>query len=178
MTELEKVLKGNYTKHAVGSYNSDVMDTYGNGAKCGEAIDNFTLVEVKYDAEGNETCVSLTDATKEGLLICTPETRHFESEQMDSFYNGTGEMARLAYLSPNKRFQTSAFTKDDSGKAIFKGQKVHFDPTTKKYIISNGTATNAAYATAFNKFVVQEVEDDVEYTIDGLPMIMLRAVAK
>lgn len=178
MTELEKVLKGGYTKHAVGSYNSDVMDTYGNGAKCGEDIDNFTLVEIKYDATGNETCVSLKDAKQEGLLICTPETRHFETEQMDSFYNSKDEMARLAYLSPNKRFQTSAFKKDDGEKEIFKGQKVHFDPTTKKYIVSNGVAANAGYATAFNKFVVQEIEDDVEYTIDGVPMIMLRAVAK
>lgn len=178
MTELEKVLKGGYKKHGVGSYNSDVMDTYGNGCLCGEDIDNFTLVEIKYDERGNETCVYLTDATKEGLLICTPETRHFEHEQMDSFYNGKGERARLVYLAPNKRFQTSLYKKDNDDKEIKKGQHVHFDPLTKKYLVSNDTSDNAGFATAFNKFVVQEIEDDVEYTIDGQPMIMLRAVAK
>lgn len=177
MTEMEKVLKGNYKKHAVGSYNSDVMDTYGNGLTCGEDIDNFTLVEVKYDdTTGEETCVSLTDATKEGYLICNPETRHFEGEAIDSFFNGKGEKARVAYLSPNKRIQVSAFSKDDTSKEIKRGQHVHFDPTTKKFIVSNGETDNAAYATAFNKFVVQETEDDT--LLDGIEVIMLRTVAK
>ena len=92
MTEMEKILKGNYQAHAVGSYNSDVMDTFGNGVKAGEDIDNFTLVEIVYDpATGEETCVQLTDVANEGLLACTPETRHFEFEKMDSFFNGKVE---------------------------------------------------------------------------------------
>ena len=177
MTEMEKILKGNYQVHAVGSYNSDVMDTFGNGVKAGEDIDNFTLVEIVYDpATGEETCVQLTNVANEGLLACTPETRHFEFERMDSFYNGKDEYVRCAYLAPNKRFQTSAFVKDDDSKDIIKGQKAHFDPASKKFIISNGDAEHTDFANAFNKFVVQEVEVDTEFT--GIDVVMFRAVAK
>lgn len=86
-------------------------------------------------------------------------------ENLDEFYNGEGEMARIIYLDEGLRFETSAF----SGEAV-NGKSAHFDPATKKFIVHDGDHED--YAQAIDKFLVVGSEDDVDYRFD-VPVIRL-----
>lgn len=174
-TRFEEVLRSRGT-HAVGNINTWEIETFANGAICEENIDNFTLVEVGYNEEGEATCKQLADVANRGLLICSPETRHFEFEEMCDFFNGKDERARLTYLTEGKRFQTSAYAKNAGVTEVKAGMVAHFDPITKKYIVSKADSPHADYAKAGNKFVVYHEENDMEFSIDDQTLVTLLAV--
>lgn len=165
-TELGRALN-DYQKRTVGSLNSWKIRTLPHGAKCTEDIDNFHLVELGFNEEGVRTASYLTDVTKKGYLIASPERRYMD-EPMDAFFNGEGEYARIVFLDEGVRFETSAFT----GEAKY-GKVAHYDPTSKKFILHDGE--HEEYANAVDKFLVVNSEDDLSYT-QGHPTVRLEVL--
>lgn len=165
----------NPAKHAVGNLNSLKVKTLAHGAICTEDIDNFTLVELGFNADGERTCSQLTDVTKQSYLIASPEVRYMD-EGIDEFYNGTGERARIVILEPNyTRFETSAFSLNAGVTEVQNGQVAHFDPATKKFIISDAGTPHVDYANAKAKFLVVNNEEDMSYTL-GAAMVRLEVI--
>lgn len=171
-TRFEAILKTRGT-HAVGNINSWEIETFANGAICETDIDNFTLVEVGYNADGEATCKQVSAKEKRGLLICSPETRHFEFEEMCDFFNGKDERGRISYLTEGKRFQTSAYEKNTGTTEIKAGMLAHFDVTKKKFIISKPDSAHADYEGSANQFVVYHEENDMEFSIDDKTLVTL-----
>lgn len=171
--------------HNVGNLSSLKIRTLAHGAVIeGADVDNFTLVELGVNAEGERTAKQLSDATKKGYLIATPEVRNMGEELVD-FYNAIGEYARIVYLDEGLRFDTSAFELNADGVAnggttvteIQAGQVAHFNPATKKFMISNAASPATAYGTARDKFLVVYNEEDIEYTC-GKPVVRLEVIAE
>ena len=164
--------------HHVGNLNSLKVRTLPHGAKVVDAdIDNFTLVELDFEAEtGERVCRQLSDVTKKGYLIATPENRMMGEELVD-FYNAVGEYARIVFLDEGLRFETSAFTLNTDVTEIKNGYVAHFDPATKTFIISNPASPHADYANAKDKFLVVNSEEDLEYT-NGKPLVRLEVMAQ
>ncbi|MER2059114.1 MAG: hypothetical protein ABTA16_09845 [Niallia sp.] len=152
--------------HTVGNLNSMKIKTVAHGALVeGADIDNFTLVELGFNADGERTAKQLSAIDKKAYLIATPEVRYL-GEAMVDFYNGVGERARIVIFEPGyTRFETSAFALNTGVTAINKGQVAHFDPATKKFIISEPGAAHADYAGSSAKFLVVNNEEDMEYTL-------------
>jgi len=162
-------------QHSVGNLNSIKVKTVAHGAIATEDVDNFTAVELGFNAEGERTFSQLTDVTKKTYLVAAPEIRYMGEEMVD-FFNGAGDRARIVVLeSAYTRFESSAFTLD-SGDAtatparsavvsINNGQVAHFDPTSKKFIVSASTTSHPDYATASAKFLVVANEEDLDYTL-------------
>lgn len=148
--------KGN---HEVGNLNSLKVKTLAHGAiVSGADIDNFTLVELGFNENGERICKQLSDVKNKSYLIASPEIRNMGEEMVD-FYNAVGERARIVILEEGyTRFDTSAFTGEPAN-----GKVAHFDPTTKKFIIHDGTHED--YANAKAKFLVVSNEDDLDYTL-------------
>ena len=162
--------------HHVGNLNSLKVRTLAHGAKVVDAdIDNFTLVELDFDAEGERVCRQLSSVTKKGYLIATPENRMMGEELVD-FYNAVGEYARIVFLDEGLRFETSAFTLNAGVSEIKNGYVAHFDPASKTFIISDPASPHADYANAANKFLVVSSEEDLEYT-NGKPLVRLEVMA-
>lgn len=164
------------TKHNVGTLNNWLKDVVNQGAiVSGGTIDNFQLVELGFDAKGNRICTALSASTVKGYLVQSAEEYLEElGETISGFYNAVGDRARIFVQIPTKRFECSNFTKDDSAKEIKNGQKAHYDATTKKFLISNGTADNTNYATAKNQYVVV---DNNCTSLDGQPLVRFEIVA-
>lgn len=103
--------------------NSLKIKTVAHGAKVtGSDIDNFMLVELGFDAEGNRTASKLSDKTKKSYLIASPEARYL-GESMRDFYNGVGEHARIVILEPAyTRFDVSAFSFNTGVTEVKQGQ--------------------------------------------------------
>ena len=163
-TEFEKSFN-NYQKHTVGNLNSWKIRTLNHGAKVTEDVDNFHIVELGFDNEGQRTASYLTDVTKKGYLIATPERRYMD-EPMDSFFNSKDDMARIVYLDEGIRFETSAFDNEN----VANGNFAHYDPKTKSFIIHDGSHED--YSKATDKFLVVGSEDDVDYRFD-VPVVRL-----
>jgi hypothetical protein len=162
--------------HNVGNLCSWKIKTVPNGAKCLEDIDNFLLVELSYDAEGVRSCKTLTDVTKKAYLIASPEIRmlgNVSIEEMVDFFNGEGEYARIVLLEMGFRFDTAAFVENVNVTEITNGLVAHFDPASKKFIVSNPANPHADYANASVKFEVANMEGDTEYSICGKSMVRL-----
>lgn len=169
-TDILKTL-GNQGTHAVGTLNTPMphVETVPHGAVAIEAIDNYTIVEVDgYDEyTGKPKVKSLTGATKEGYLIASVAQR-FLGEDLSHFYNDAGEDVRIIVQKKNLRFQTSAYELNTENvtnggakvSALAKGQVAHFNPTTKKFMISDATSPATAYGTAANKYVVVGTDMD------------------
>ncbi|WP_080845564.1 hypothetical protein [Cytobacillus gottheilii] len=155
--------------HAVGNLNSLKVKTVANGALIeGADVDNFTLVELGFNADGERVAKQLSAVDKKAYLIAAPETRYL-GEAMADFYNAVGDRARIVILEEAyTRFDTSAFTGTPEN-----GKFAHFDPVTKKFLIHDGA--HADYATASAKFLVVSNEDDMEYTL-GAPMVRLEVI--
>ncbi|KON87348.1 hypothetical protein AF332_11265 [Sporosarcina globispora] len=155
--------------HAVGNLNSLKVKTVANGALIeGADVDNFTLVELGFNTDGERVAKQLSAVDKKAYLVAAPETRYL-GEAMADFYNAVGERARIVILEEGyTRFDTSAFTG-----APTNGKVAHFDPTSKKFLIHDGT--HADYATAKAKFLVVSNEDDMEYTI-GQALVRLEVI--
>lgn len=162
--------------HATGNLNSIKVKTVANGAIVeGADVDNFTLVELGFNADGERTCKQLSAKDKKGYLIAAPERRYL-GETLADFYNEVGERARIVVLEEGyTRFDTSAFTKNTGVTEVKRGQVAHFDVATKKFIVSAAGSAHADYATSANKFVVVNHEGDVEYTM-GQPLVRLEAI--
>lgn len=167
----------NQPLHTVGNLISSrkYIKDYPNGAVYTEDVDNFHLVELSYNATTSEPEVKyLTDVTKTNtdvFLSCGVEQRFLEWESIGHFFNGKDEKQRIVYLTQGLMFDTSAFTKDATVTGdIQTGNHAHYDPTTKKFIIHDGTLP--AYATAGVKFVVRRNEADTMYTL-GQPTVRL-----
>lgn len=157
--------KGN---HAVGNLNSLKVRTLAHGAIVdGADIDNFTLVELGFNADGERICKQLSAVDKKSYLIATPEARYMGEELVD-FYNAVGEYARIVYLDEGLRFETSAYSGEPEN-----GKVAHFDPSTKKFIIHDGS--HADYVNAKAKFLVVSSEEDLAYT-NGQPLVRLEVI--
>lgn len=155
-------------KHAVGNLNSLKVKTVANGAICQGDIDNFTLVELGFNTDGERIAKQLSAVENKAYLIATPETRYM-GELMGDFFNGDGERARIVILEEGyTRFDTSAFTGEPTN-----GKFAHFDPATKKFLIHDGTHDD--YANASAKFLVVNNEDELDYTF-GQPMVRLEVI--
>ena len=153
--------KGN---HAVGNLNNIKIKTVNHGALVIDAdVDNFTWVELGFNADGERTAKQLSNKATKGYLIASPELRNMEESLVD-FYNAVGERARIVVPEQDyTRFDTSAYTLNTGVTEIKEGQVAHFDVATKKFIISNPTAAHTDYAGSYNQFLVVNSEDDLEY---------------
>lgn len=162
--------KGN---HAVGNLNNIKIKTVAHGAVVtGADIDNFTLGELGFDANGERTVKQLSAKDKKAYLVASPEARYMGEELVD-FYNAVGEPARIVILEPGyTRFDTSAFTLNTGVSEIKNGLVAHFDITTKKFILSDSASAHTDYAGSSAQFVVVSDEDDLEYSL-GKPTVRL-----
>jgi hypothetical protein len=162
--------------HAVGNLNSLKIKTVANGAVVtGADIDNFTLGELGFDANGERTVKQLSAIDKKAYLVAAPETRYL-GEAMADFYNEVGERVRVVILEPGyTRFESSAFSLNTGVTEVAKGQVAHFDPATKKFIISAAGAAHVDYAGSSAKFLVVNSEEDIEYTF-GQPMVRFEVI--
>ncbi len=162
--------------HAVGNLNSLKIKTVANGAVVeGADIDNFTLGELGFNANGERTVKQLSANDKKAVLVAAPETRYL-GEEITKYYNAVGERVRCVILEAGyTRFETSAFTKNTGVTEIANGQVAHFDVATKKFIISAVGSEHIDYATASAKFLVVNNEEDIQYTF-GVPMVRLEVI--
>lgn len=161
--------KGN---HEVGALNSLKVKTLAHGAIATEDMDNFLMGEVGFDTDGERTVSILTDSTKPGYIIASPEARYMGEELVD-FYNAEGERVRLVVPEAQyTRFQTSAFKKADGVTEIKAGQVAYFNTTDKKYEIFEAGTEDAGFTGAATKFTVVESESDMEYLV-GKEMVKL-----
>lgn len=134
-----------FGNHEVGNLNSRQVVTVPE-IKAGENIENYTLVDLAFDANGDRIATSLSDNTKYGYLACAVEIL-YDNEPMKEFYIGKDEYFRIVELKSGLRFETSAF----SGTGA-KGKFAHFDATAKKFVIDD-----AEDALALNTFQVVDV---------------------
>jgi hypothetical protein len=169
--------------HAVGNLNSLKVKTVANGAIVeGTDIDNFTLCELGFNADGERTVKQLSAAGNKAHLVAAPETRYM-GESMRDFYNAVGERVRVVVLEENyTRFDASAFSLDPGDATttparpavteVNNGQVAHFDVTSKKFIISASATPHPGYAGSSAQFLVVNNEEDMAYTF-GVPMVRL-----
>lgn len=170
-TRQVQVLKTKGT-HEIGNLNSIKIRTLNYGALVSSTpIDNFTLVELGYNSDGERICNQLADVKNKSYLIASPEDRMLGEELVD-FFNDIGERARIVFLDEGVRFDTSAFVKNTGVAEIKNGQVAHFDPATKKFLIQDAMSPTADYSNANKKFEVVLSEKDLDYTC-GKPLVRL-----
>lgn len=162
--------------HAVGNLNSLKIKTVANGAIVeGAPIDNFSLGELGFNAEGERTVKQLSAKDKKAVLVAAPETRYL-GESIANFYNAVGEQVRCVLLEAGyTRFESSAFTLNAGITEIKNGQVAHFDVATKKFIISTSSAAHADFATSSAQFLVVSNEEDIRYTL-GQPTVRFEVI--
>ena len=158
-----EAMKNKNVKHGVGNINNWSQALINLGAiVTGSAIDNFEIVELDWNEEGERICKKLSDTTKKGYLICSVEDYLEEfGEDISDFFNSVGEKARIGIQETGRRFEVSNFKADNNSKEIKNGQKVHYDATEGVYIVSNNTTDNSNYATAGNKYHVVDADAGV-----------------
>jgi hypothetical protein len=164
-TRQSQILKVKGT-HEVGNLNNISVKTVNHGAIVITAdIDNFTLGELGFDANGERTVKQLANKANKAYLVASPEARYMGEELVD-FYNAVGERARIVVLEAGyTRFDTSAFSLNAGQSAVAVGQVAHFDVATKKFILAAAGTPHADYATSSAQFVVVSDEDDMEYSL-------------
>ncbi|TPG68909.1 hypothetical protein EEL31_10450 [Brevibacillus laterosporus] len=160
--------------HEVGNLNSIKIRTLAHGAKVIGEIDNFTLVELGFNAEGERTCKQLSDVENKSYLIATPEARYLGEELID-FYNAENEYARIVHLDEGVRFDTSAYKLNTGVTEVKEGQVAHFDPATKKFVLSGFSTPHADYTKAKAKFLVVNNEENLDYTC-GKALVRLEVI--
>ncbi|MED1863237.1 hypothetical protein P4V41_07195 [Fictibacillus nanhaiensis] len=155
--------KGN---REVGNLNNLKIKTVNHGAiVTGADIDQFTLGELGFDANGERTVKQLAAKGNKAYLVAAPEARYMGEELVD-FYNAVGERVRVVILEPGyTRFDTSAFTLNAGVSAVANGLVAHFDVASKKYIVSAAGTPHADYATSSAQFVVVSDEKDMDYSL-------------
>lgn len=151
-----KTLK-NLEKHNVGSLNQWTKELLNQGAVvAGEDMDNYTLGELGFNAEGERTVSPIATNDVKGVLVASVED-YTEFEGISQFFNEVGEMARVVYQAQSAHFEASNVEKADDTKAIVVGQKAHYDAVSKKFVVSNAGVDHADYADAANKYLVVAV---------------------
>ena len=161
-------------KHTVGSLNNWNKNMVNMGAKCEADIDNYMIVELGFNAQGERTCKLLSDVTKKGYLIASVEDYLGQYENISAFFNGEGDMARIVIQGAGTRFECSNVVGSDSATPIKNGMTAYFDPAKKSYVVCNGKSTDQAYETAGNKYVVV---DAIGNTLGGQQTIRLEVIA-
>jgi hypothetical protein len=161
--------------HEVGNLNSWNVKVLPYGAiVTTAAVDNFTLVELGFNSDGERTCKQLAAKGNKAYLVAAPEERFVEGEQMVDFYNAVDDRARVVIMEPYyTRFDTSAFALDEGDAeasparaevtTIANGQVAHFDVTSKKFIISAAATPHPDYAGSSAQFIVVSDETDMAY---------------
>ena len=177
-TILKAINMINEDKHTVGNLNNWNKSVVNGGALVtDDTIENFSIVELGFDANGERTCSYLKDAKTKGYLIASVEDYMEEYEDIANFFNIKGERGRIVVLEPMiTRFEVSNFKMADTAKEakkIANNMKVHWDATQKTYLVSNGTSEHSDYATAGNQFVV--VCSDAG-SLDGQALIRLEVI--
>jgi hypothetical protein len=162
--------------HAVGNLSNLKIKTVAHGAIVDTAdIDNFTVVELSFNANGERIAKQLSDSTKKGYLIASPEIRYM-GEEINDFYNAVGEHARIVIFEPGyTRFESSAFDATGVSDTVANGQVAYFDTTAKKFKILPANTADATYTAAKLKLLVVSSEDDIEYTL-GFPTVRFEVV--
>ena len=159
--------------HNVGNLNDWNKTVLNQGAVATEDMDNFTLVKLDFAATGDRMATLIENNNEKGWLVATPEEYAKEYETISAFYNAQEERVRVVRLEPGVRFECSNvdFHQKDGNNPhanhpLKNGQVVHYDFTSKKFVISNdSTPTNHPdYAGAANKLVL--VDKDC-VSIDG-----------
>ncbi|MBM7835742.1 hypothetical protein [Clostridium sardiniense] len=157
-SEILKVLTGQGNKHTVGSLNNMRIRMINQGAIAEADLDNYMIVETGFNEEGERTFKLLTDITKKGYLLASPENVMADlGETMISFYNGVGERGRLVIQDFGQRFECSNVVPSDNSAPIKAGQSVYFDPSKKAFVaVTKGE--DEKLATAGNKYVVVDAK--------------------
>lgn len=134
-----------YTTHSVGQINSSSpLVVTVPFVKASADIENYTIVELSYNGNGERVASTLADVTHDGYLASAIEVM-YDNELLREFYVGNGEYFRVIKLQKGLRFESSSY----SG-TVAVGSFAHFDPTTKKFVIDGATQS----ATAKNIFQV------------------------
>ena len=158
--------------HNVGNLNRWNKKVVNQGAIAEADMDNFTLVTLDFNANGERVCEKIPNIITKGYLVATPEDYMKEYETISSFFNEAGERVRVIKMTVGMRFECSNFDFEDGdlqAHPLKNGQKVYYDSISEKFIISNATPNGAAgYLIAANKLVV--VDKDC-VSIDGQPVI-------
>lgn len=146
--------------HNVGQINSWKVRDIANGAIVASTpIDNYTIVELSFNSEGDRIASQLSDVKNKQYLIAGVERRYL-GEQLAEFFNDVDERSRIIILDQGVRFESSAFTLNSGVTDVEKGNVAHFDPTSKTYIVSSAVSPHADFAAASTKFtVVGDTED-------------------
>lgn len=169
-SEMIKILQKEGTKHAVGSINSIKFRMVNQGAICTADIDNYMLVDTTFNEEGERTCSVITDSTKKGYLIASPENVMEEfGENNASFFNGQGERGRLVILDFGFRFECSNVVANDKSASIKNGNMAYFDPAQQKFVIVT-KGDDANLTPAGHKFMVVDASAN---TLSGLQTVRL-----
>jgi hypothetical protein len=151
--------------HEVGMISSWKVRDIANGAKVASTpIDNFTMVELSFDSEGERICTQLSAVTNKQYLIAAVERRYL-GESLAEYFNAVGERARIVIPETGLRFETSAFSLNSTLTEMAVGNVAHFDPATKKYIVSAASAPHSGYATSTTKFTVVRTVEDSDYSL-------------
>ena len=152
--------------HAVGNLNSSLVRTIPE-IKAGENLENYSLVKLAHNANGERIATYLADATKKGVLAAAVEVM-YDGEAVSEFYIGNGEYFRAVQPDKGVRFETSNYNQI-AGTAPAVGQFASFDATAKKFKLEAVES-----ATAAQTFEVVDVLNG-EYGF-GLPMVRLEVI--
>lgn len=133
------------TLHSVGNLNSFHVVTIPE-VFAGENLENYSLVELNYDAEGNRKATYLNTADK-GYLVCAVEVM-YDNEEMTEFYVGSGEGIRVINLEEGVRFETTNF-EQISGTAPARNQFAEWDATAKKFQLLSAPSGTAPAGLVF-----------------------------
>jgi len=162
--------------HAVGNLNSWKVRVVPYGAKVATAaIDNFTIGELGFNADGERIVKQLADKANKGVLVAASERRYIDGETMADFYNAVDEQVRTVILDEGLRFESSAYSKNTGVTTMSNGMVAHFDVATKKFIVSDSGTPHADYATSVNQYVVVATEDETD-TIDGQKVVRFEVI--
>lgn len=169
-SEVLKALINQKEKHVVGSLNNADIRTVNQGAIAEADIDNYMIVELGFNEEGERTFKLLSDVTHKGYLVASPENYMKElGENISGFFNGKGERGRIVIQDFGKRFECSNVVASDGSSAIKNGMEAYFDPEKKQFIV-DVKKSDSKLATAGNKYIVVDVEGN---TLGGQQTIRL-----
>ena len=144
--------------HNVGNLNNWKKKSLNQGAIALSNMDNFTLVQVSFNAAGERVVDHIGAIGTKGWLVATPEEYMQEYETISSFYNGTGEKVRIVKMTPGMRFECSNIIlehQDTTLHPIKNGALAYYYHVEKKFVICNeNPGGGAGYPLAGNKLVV------------------------
>lgn len=157
-SEVLKALTDKKSKHVVGSLNNANIRMVNQGAVAEADIDNYMVVESGFSEEGVRTFKLLSDITKKGFLVASPENVMSDlGENISGFYNGKGERGRLVIQDFGLRFECSNVVASDGSSPIKVGQAAYFDPEKKVFVVDVKNS-DSKLATAGNKYIVVDAE--------------------